>query len=134
VHAVRALAGRRPRGVRVAEVGPAVLDALHLFEWADRILAIDAMQADGAPGTVYAFRDEDVLDGGVRASLHETGLIAGLRFLRGRRPEVAILGVEPETIDYGMELSPRVAAVLPRVVEAATTFVVRWQAESNLLR
>ena len=55
VHAIRSLQQNPPPGVVVAEVGTAVLDALHLLEWAEKILAIDAMQAGGNPGTLYAF-------------------------------------------------------------------------------
>ncbi len=53
VHAIRALRQDPLPGVIAVEVGTAVLDALHLFEWAERILAIDAMQAAGPAGTIY---------------------------------------------------------------------------------
>ncbi len=59
VHLVRALEGTTPRGVTVVDVGTAVLDALHLFEGADRVLALDAMQAGGAPGDIYVFNLDD---------------------------------------------------------------------------
>src|SRR5512143_3495297 len=128
VHAVRALQHEVPRGVRAVEVGTAVLDALHLVEWADRILAIDAMQAGGDPGTIYRFGVEDVADRATKASLHEVDLVAALRFLTGgHRPEIAVLGVEPETIDAGLDLSPSVQAALPRLVAAAKDIVARWR-------
>ena len=82
VHAVRELKKVLPRRILAVEVGTAVLDALHLFEWADRIIGIDAMQAGGPPGSIYSFGVEDVDDPGVKASLHEMGLIAGLRFIK----------------------------------------------------
>src|SRR5512139_4200703 len=81
VHAVRALQNGVPRGVRAVEVGTAVLDALHLVEWADRILAIDAMASGGHPGTIYRFGIEDVAEAAVKASLHEVDLLAAVRFL-----------------------------------------------------
>ena len=127
VHAVRALQPAVPRGVRAVEVGTAVLEALHLFEWADRILAIDAMQAGGMPGTVYRFGVEDVADRPVRGSLHEVDLVAGLRFLtNGHRPTITILAVEPETIDVGLDLSHRVKAALPRLITAAKDILAHW--------
>lgn len=109
-----------PRRVVAAEVGTAVLDALHLFEWAERIVAIDAMKAGGPPGTIYSFGPDDVDAGGVKASLHELSLVSALGFLgKPHRPQISILGVEPEIIDYGMELSEPVAAAMPRLLEAA---------------
>lgn len=129
VHAVRALQHGVPRGVRAVEIGTAVLDALHLLEWADRVLAIDAMQAGGDPGTIYRFGVEDVADRTIKASLHEVDLVAALRFLTtGHRPEIAVLGVEPETIGAGLDLSPSVQAALPRLVAAAQEIVTGWRA------
>ena len=128
VHAVRALQRGVPRGVLAVEVGTAILDALHLVEWADRILAIDAMQAGGDPGTVYRFGVEDVAEAATKASLHEVGLLAAVRFLTdGHRPEIAVLGVEPETIEAGLDLSPSVQAALPGLVAAARDIVTRWR-------
>jgi hydrogenase maturation protease len=129
VHAIRELQRSLPRHVRAVDVGTAVLDALHLFEWADRILAIDAMQADGPPGTIYRFGVEDVVERGLKASLHEVDLLAALRFLNmDRRPEILVMGVQPETIDYGTDLSVSVQAALPRLVAAARGIVAEWLA------
>jgi hydrogenase maturation protease len=128
VHAVRALQHGVPRGVRAVEIGTAVLDALHLVEWADRVLAIDAMQAGGDPGTIYRYGVEDVADRTIGASLHEVDLVAALRFLtNGHRPEITVLGVEPETIAAGLELSPSVQAALPRLVAAVQEIVASWR-------
>jgi hydrogenase maturation protease len=127
VHAVRELQkDRLPSAMLAVEVGAAVLDALHLFEWADVVVGIDAMQAGGPPGTIYKFGVEDVENRGVSASLHELGLLAALNLISPEaRPDVVILGVEPEVIDYGLELSPAVQRALPRLVEAARDIAER---------
>jgi hydrogenase maturation protease len=128
VHAVMELQKAPPEGAQVVEVGTAVLNALDLLEWADKILAIDAMQAGGAPGTIYACGAGDVHQGGIQASLHEFNLLAALNFLKDKaRPEIVILGVEPEEIAFGLELTPRVAAALPRLTAAARDLVARWR-------
>jgi hydrogenase maturation protease len=116
--------------VIIADVGCAVLDALHLLKWAEKIVAIDAMQAGGPPGTVYACGAGDLEDSGVKASLHELNLTGALKFLPpGTNPEIVILGVEPEQIDYGLDLSPPVAAAMPQVIAAARKLVARWREE-----
>jgi hydrogenase maturation protease len=131
VHAVRNLQKNPPPGAVVAEVGTAVLGALHLLEWADKILALDAMQAGGPPGTVYACGVEDVAQPGIRNSLHELAITNALRFLKRRTaPEIVILGVEPQTIDYGLELSEPVTAALPQLNQAVRKMVARWRRES----
>ena len=125
VHVVRELRKVLPRRILAVEVGTAVLDALHLFEWADHIIGIDAMQAGGPPGSIYTFGVEVVDDPGVRASLHELGLIAGLRFMKGPRPRISMLAVEPESMECGMELSASVQEALPKLVAEARRMAMK---------
>jgi hydrogenase maturation protease len=122
VHAVRALRGVLPKSVCVAEIGTAVLDAMHLIERATCILAIDALRAGGPPGAVYFCRASDLSSVAQPASLHEATLITALELIPGLQPEVWVLGVEPDVIDYGLELSPAVAAALPRVLQEVEAF------------
>jgi len=132
VHAVRELRRDPPPGASVVEVGTAVLDALHLFEAADTVLALDAVRAGEAPGTIYEVHPDAGAGAGPSTSLHGPGDPASapstslheldLRGVLGmlpadRRPDLIILGVEPERIDYGLELSPTVRAVLHEFVE-----------------
>lgn len=132
IHSIMELQKAPLPGVVLADIGAALLPALHLFEEADKVLAIDAMQAGGEPGTIYAFEPRDVAEAECQASLHELGLVAALRFLpEDQRPEVAILGVEPGEIDYGLELTPAVQAALPGLVQAARDLVAQWQAGSD---
>ena len=131
VHTIRELQRNPLPGILAVEVGTAVLDAFHLFEWADRILAIDAMQAGGPAGTLYSLRVSDIDDRGPQASLHELNLMAALRFLpNAKRPEIVILGVEPEIIDFGLALSAKVEDVLPLVIHSVKEIVSYWQGET----
>jgi hydrogenase maturation protease len=130
VHAVRLIRARRPsfwgREVHVLEVGVAVLDALAVLERVDRVLAIDAMRAGGVPGTLYAVAESGIDDWDRRSGMHEMGLIGAMRLMTGPKPRVAVLGVEPEHIDYGMELSETVRRMVPSVAAAAIDCVRRW--------
>lgn len=127
IHAVRHLSADPVPGTLAVEVGTAVLDALHLFEVADRILAIDAMQAGGKPGTVYSFGLSDVENPGMQVSLHELSLVSAFRFLPGHKlPEIKLLGIEPEVIDYGLDLSPSVQLALPGLIQAARDIITEW--------
>jgi hydrogenase maturation protease len=128
VHAVRKLREAPPPGVLVAEIGAAVLQGLHLYEWATRILVLDAMQAGGPPGTVYACSATDVADPGIKASLHELSLLGALRFISSnKKPDIQVLGVEPQVIDYGLELTPPVQESLPRFIDLARDTINLWR-------
>jgi hydrogenase maturation protease len=128
VHAVKRFPQATGQEYRAVEVGCAVFDALHLFDWAERILLIDAMQADRTPGTVYrvdSLKDMDM--GTMPASLHEFSVIQALEMIhKDPMPSVAIIGIEPEIIDYGLELSGVVEASLPLVWETGREIVRKW--------
>jgi hydrogenase maturation protease len=104
----------------VVDVGTDFLSAVPLLESCPRVLAIDAMQAGGTPGTVYWCEASAVERNTPRGSIHEMGLLAILEFVEPqKRPEIYFLGVEPERFEYSLELSPPVAAALPQVVKKA---------------
>ncbi len=130
VHAVRELYKLPPLGVMVVEVGTAVLHALHWFEWAERILAIDAMQSGGPPGTIYTCGTDEVEERGLQVSLHELSLLAALRLLpQEADPEVTVMGIEPEKIELGLDLSPVVKSALPRLVQGVREIAGNWRLE-----
>lgn len=128
IHAIRELQKNPPQGALAVEVGTAILASLHLLEAADRIIALDAVHAGKEPGTVYRFdagkehRNQPV------TSVHEMGILNTLSMMApaARPPDVKVIGVEPEVIGYGMELSPTVAKALPGVLEEARRIVAEW--------
>ena len=123
VHAARELQKDPLDNVVVAEIGTRTLSAQQIIEDADIVIAIDAVQADGPPGSIYRF-DADNIESDELCSLHEMGIVGVLRLMpEESRPKVIIVGVEPEVIDYGMELSPTVRAALGRTVRAVRQMV-----------
>ena len=65
-------------------------------------------------------------------SLHELNLLAVLRFLSDlARPQVLVLGAEPQTIDYGLELTPPLQKALPHIVDAAREITTLWRETSG---
>ncbi len=118
VHVVRILQKEPPiKGVIFAEVGTSILHAQHLLEQAACVIAVDAVRAGDEPGAVYRF-DIDQAQFNKPASLHELGIVGLMQLIpEHSRPEVTILGVEPDIIDYGMELSGAVQTAVPSVVQ-----------------
>ena len=45
-------------------------------------------------------------------------------------PKFQVLGVEPASLTYGMELSPAVAAALPQVTRLGREVVEAWRTET----
>lgn len=120
----------------IAEIGTAVGDALHLFEQAELIVGIDAMQAGGAPGTVY-LADAGELEREELTGLHQLSLLGALELVEveassrspaWQRPHVEILGVEPESLALGMTLTAPVQASLTRITAQVWQRIDRWAA------
>jgi len=127
VHAVRLLAANPPAGTLVLEVGTDIFSAVSWLESVPRVLAIDALDAGGPPGTIYRCHSSDIWNEQPMTSLHELGLLSVLEFIpRNRWPDIAVLGVQPDAIEFGLELSPVLHAALPAVVNAARAIVADW--------
>jgi hydrogenase maturation protease len=115
VHAAHALlAEDLPPHVKVLDIGTAILDALPDIEDADRIIVLDAVKADGPPGSVYRLPFDECEHARCIASMHGFDL-SRVMALTGRTqpPEVLVMGIEPEQMNWSLELSPTVAAALP---------------------
>lgn len=125
-------AGGLPAGVRVVEGGTSTHELLEDLEDLDVLVIVDAVAAGQQPGAVLRFEGSQVPAAFSNTfSPHQHGindLLASLAFL-GRAPRrVILLGVQPERLALGMELSPTVEAVMPelkRRVHAEVEAVVR---------
>ncbi|MHC1724435.1 MAG: hydrogenase maturation protease [Syntrophobacteraceae bacterium] len=119
VHAAQALLkADMPDGVRVLDIGTAILDALLDLEVADFVLVVDAVKADGVPGTVYRIPFGDMIRPENIASMHGFDLSRVLALTqRQTTPEVLVIGVEPATMEWSLELSPEVQSALSVVLD-----------------
>jgi len=110
-----------PEGCRLADGGTLGLALLPLVEDARRVVLIDAVRLDEAPGSPVRLEGEE-LEPAVRErlSVHQVGvadILDALRW-RDRLPEsLVLLGLVPESVGLGLGLSPPVAAALPSLVE-----------------
>jgi len=135
VHAVRALEKEPLPGVILVEIGTAVLHGLHFLESADRVLVIDAVRGGRPPGTIYRFAAAENGACQTLASIHAMGLCEAARLLlRKPVPPITIIGVEPESLEFGMRLSGAVQVALPRVVSLARGTVLRWRHSAETCR
>jgi hydrogenase maturation protease len=123
VHAIRLLAERKlPPGIDILDGGTSGADLVDHLDGRTKIVVIDAALGDGAPGTVYRCEGDELVEQTSTLSLHEFGLVESLRLAKqlGCSPgAVIILGIQPATMEVGMNLSPIVAAVLPSVIQLA---------------
>jgi hydrogenase maturation protease len=111
-----------PDGVLVLDGGTLGLSLLPYVEDAREAILVDAIRAEGPPGTLVRLEGEDVAPAlAGRLSVHQVGvsdLLEGARW-RGRYPSgLVLLGLVPQTLELGRGRSPAVDAALPDLVEA----------------
>ena len=121
VHVAHALQETPPGNVELEVIdGGTLPDAALSLDTADKLVVVDAVQTGGEPGAIYRFRPEDIgVDSGIVTSLHQVSLLENLwlmeRFGNGPK-DVVIIGVEPEDIGLGLELSGRLQQQIPQIV------------------
>jgi hydrogenase maturation protease len=131
VHAVWGLQAERLNHIEIVDIGTAMLHGLHFLESAERVLVIDAVRGGKAPGTIYLFEPGAATTQSAVMSVHSMGLLQAARLLPPGKaiPSFTVLGVEPASLEYGMELTPAVQQVLPKVISMAKEIVAPWGAE-----
>ncbi|NEX20432.1 hydrogenase maturation protease [Thiorhodococcus mannitoliphagus] len=98
---------------------------------AQRLIVVDAAAMGDAPGTVRIFEGE-AMDRQLRThakSVHEVSLADLMDMVRltDQLPaQRALIGIEPEQIGWGEELTPPVATAVPRASAEVHALYARW--------
>ncbi len=121
---------RLPAEVQAIDGGVMGLDLLPYLEGVTDLLILDAVQTGEPPGTLVRLEGEAIPAAlSLKMSMHQIGLqelLAVSRF-QGHLPDRIVLwGMEPASLDPGLDLSPIVAARLDALVEAAVQELQDW--------
>ncbi len=101
----------------------------------DGIIAIDAMRLGKPPGALTVL-EGDAMDAHLRqhhGSVHELGLsdiMDALRLAGDLPVHRALVGIEPEWIDWGTDPSAVVAARIPDAVDAIHSLLRSWKRQT----
>lgn len=111
-----------PPGARVLDGGTLGMTLLGYFEAGDDVILVDAIRAEGPPGTFVRLEGDAVAPAvRDRLSCHQIGvhdLLDGLRLLGAFPRRLVLLGLVPESIELELGLTPDVAAALPDLITA----------------
>jgi hydrogenase maturation protease len=135
VHALRALAARAAElpDVEYLDGGTLSFTLATAIEDADQLIVFDAALLNAVPGTVQLFEDDAMdrfLGSRRNASVHEVGLIDLMVMARlaGRFPERrALIGIQPEYLDWAEMPTAAVAAAIPQACDLALAVLDRWR-------
>jgi hydrogenase maturation protease len=123
VRAVEALeqAYEIPANVQVIDGGTSGMEMIEDLSNLDFLIVIDVVKTGAAPGTVVKIcGDEIPVFFRRKLSPHQIGLpdvLASLELLDTMPKEIVVLGVEPISLELGMEMTDLVAGKIPLLVE-----------------
>lgn len=103
-------------------------DIFYLFEEYEQILLLDVVRAKHEPGTIYSLDEDDLVKNQNQAlSLHDVDLLDSLNMagMRGHRPELKIVGIEPAKIDWGTEMTPTLVKAFPSFIKVAKKHITK---------
>jgi hydrogenase maturation protease len=124
--------GRLPKDIQIVEGGTLGLDLLDKIYGTTHLLALDAVDIGAVPGTLVRFERDELAGLPIAKSVHLLGfsdLIDVLRLMDAAPAEIVLLGVQPESTDWGTVLTPPVDAARSELVKAALKQIERWSEE-----
>ena len=118
-------------GVELVDGGTWGLFLLPEIERASQVIFLDAIRAGAAPGAVVELEREEIpraLDA-TGLSVHQIGLrdLVALATIRGTLPARTVaIGIQPDRVEMGAEISAVAALALDAVVERALARLASW--------
>jgi hydrogenase maturation protease len=138
IHALNLLQSTRPDLTNLTYVDGGTLSftLAAYIEDCDHLIVFDAAELKSPPGTVRTMAgvEMDRFLGAARRSPHEVGLLDlfDIARLTGTLPvNRALIGIQPDRIEWGMSPTPPVANALPLAVSQAVGLLERWRREET---
>jgi len=130
--ALESLRGLGPfaTGVDLVDGGTMGLYLIDRISGYEKVLILDSLKVDEAPGTVVMVEGDDVATTfRTKLSAHQMGfndLLSALTLMDRRPGEIIVIGMVPQTLELGMGLSKPVEASIPRMAQTALLVLDRW--------
>jgi hydrogenase maturation protease len=119
-----------PGSVQLIDGGTVGLALLPYLMDLDGLVVVDAITADREPGTLIDMDGASLIRHEQVMSVHDLGageLLGALHVLEAWPRRVRVIGLEPQAIELGLELTPVVAAGVPGLLEAVAAHLGEWQ-------
>lgn len=131
IHVIsRLMDGNLKERAELVDGGTDGLALLGIVEDARHLIVIDAIEGGYAPGTVRKHKGQEMdLLIRTKLSVHQLGFqeVLALARIRGRYPEnMVLIGVQPQSLDWGTRLSEEVNRAVPRVIDMVSEQIEEW--------
>jgi hydrogenase maturation protease len=131
VHAIQRLQNDRsvPPWATLMDGGTHGLSLAPHIRGFKRVLVIDAIDVGEKPGTLIKLEGDAVERMPGKPSVHQLGfadLMIAMKLLGESPPEVIVFGVQPQSTEWGTDLTPPVEAALDQLVQAVIAQLQLW--------
>ncbi|GAG28970.1 unnamed protein product [marine sediment metagenome] len=133
VHVAKALESRTDLSsrIKVIDGGTLGLSLLPEVEDAAGLIVVDAAEIGESPGAIRVFEDAamDRHLSGKKTTVHEVAVadLLAAATMTGHAPrERALVAIQPESTDWGLELSASVRPAITGAADAVASVVARW--------
>jgi hydrogenase maturation protease len=120
---------RLPEGVLAIDGGTSSMELIEDLSNLDFLLVLDTIVAGKPPGSIVKLEGDQVpVFFRKKLSPHQISLadvLASLEFLGAEPKDIVVVGVQPVSMELGMELTPTVAEKVPEVVEIAFAELIK---------
>jgi len=110
-----------PECVELLDGGTSGIELLQYIRGRDALILVDVVRSGEACGTITRYDGDDVPAlFQSKISPHQLGisdLLATARLLDSLPKQIILFGIEPKSMDTGLELSPEIAAQIPGLAE-----------------
>ena len=118
--------------IEMIDGGTLSFDLLSLIQYDQELIVLDAINNKQSPGSVFHFhsKEMDKFLSQPGKSVHEVSLmdLFDMSRLSEQLPEKrAMIGIQPDIIDWGDQLTPKVFDALPEAAEKVKQVLGEWQ-------
>lgn len=117
-----------PANVQVIDGGTSGMEMIEDLSNLDFLIVIDVVKTGAAPGTVVKIAGDEIpVFFRQKLSPHQIALpdvLASLELLDTMPKEIIVLGIEPISLELGMEMTPTIAEKVPVLVGMAAAELV----------
>ena len=110
-----------PPDVEVMDGGTMGLNLLYYIEGRKKVIVIDTVLVGDPPGTIYRFTDESLVDNKpmlrTAHGIDFSDVIKTSKMLGTKPEEIVFIGIEPESLDEGLELTPTIEKRVPVLIK-----------------
>jgi hydrogenase maturation protease len=110
-----------PPDVEVMDGGTMGLNLLFYIEGRKKVIVIDTVLVGDPPGTIFRFTDASLVDNKpmlrTAHGVDFTDVIKTSKMLGTKPDEIVFIGIEPESLEEGLEMTPTIEKRVPVLIK-----------------